>query len=93
MRFISKILPVAVICAVERHLKMDKYSLYNKSASEFYEIAKDIPSFRLERYRGVGPKSIARFEDFIYTSKFFEIWENRIKERTDNSELFLETLG
>ena len=93
MRFISRILPVAVIYAVERHLKMDKYSLYNKSASEFYEIAKDIPSFRLERYRGVGPKSIARFEDFIYTSKFFEIWENRIKERTDNSELFLETLG
>tara|TARA_R100000234_G_scaffold106682_1_gene77388 strand:+ start:298 stop:579 length:282 start_codon:yes stop_codon:yes gene_type:complete len=93
MRFISKILPVAVICAVERHLKMDKYSLYNKSANEFYEIAKDIPSFTLSRYRGVGPKSIARFEDFIYTSKFFEIWENRIKERTDNSELFLETLG
>ena len=92
MRFISRILPVAVIYAVERHLKMDKHSLYNKSANDFYEIAKDIPSFRLSRYRGVGPKSIARFEDFIYTSKFFNIWQNRIKQRTDNPEILLEII-
>ena len=90
---ISRALPCSIIIAVAKYLNMDDFDLYNKTIGEFYNISKDVPSIKLRRYRGVGPKSIARFEDFIYMNKFFAIWENRIKERMDNPEIILENIG
>ena len=81
---ISKILPASIIYAVEDYLNLDSSSLYNNTVEEFYNISKDIPSHKLGRFRGVGSKSISRFEDFIYTTKFFKLWEDKIKERMEN---------
>jgi hypothetical protein len=78
---ISRALPCSIIIGVAKYLNMDDFDLYNKTISEFYNISKDVPSIKLGRYKGVGPKSIARFEDFLYMMRFFTIWENRIKER------------
>ena len=80
---VSRVLPCSVIFAVEKHLNMDDFNLYNNTIDEFYNVSKDIPPIKLGRYRGVGPKSIARFEDFLYMNRFFTNWENRIKERME----------